>query len=237
MTNTWSGDFTKTLESSPARLTFVAVRAARHGKNRVFLALAVAMISFGLLGCGSNAPAPNVETGTPTAAETKPAAPTVPAEMQGATRTLLGSDAQVLVFGELAKNGQQQFLAANILPKTPTNNIPGTIVMRAVIVENDDGKWTELLHVDERLKNQKGYLALTPLAPVTGWRLQFEQDPVKGLQLYFTPEKTGDPHVLPIGVGWNPKAKPPRYQSMDHAFQKFLPESLELGQTPRSTLR
>ena len=148
---------------------------------------------------------------------------------------MLGSDAQVLVFGDLAKNGNQEFLAANVLPKTPTNNIPGTVVTRAVIVENDDGKWTELLHVDEHLKNPRGYLALTPLEPVTGWRVQYEQDPVKGLQLYFTPEKTSDPHVLPIGVGWNPKVK--RYQSLDRTFQKYLPESLEIGQTPRSTVR
>jgi len=41
--------------------------------------------------------------------------------------------------------------------------------------------------------------------------------------------------VLPIGVGWNPKVK--RYQSLDRTFQKYLPESLEIGQTPRSTVR
>jgi len=46
------------------------------------------------------------------------------------------------------------------------------------------------------------------LAPVTGWRLQFEQNAEKGLQLYFTPlQGTADSHVLPIGVRWNPATK------------------------------
>ena len=50
---------------------------------------------------------------------------------------------------------------------------------------------------DEHLKNQKGYLGLTPLDSITGWRLQYEQNPEKGLQLYFTPLKVnGDTHVL-----------------------------------------
>ena len=40
---------------------------------------------------------------------------------------------------------------------------------------------------DEHLKNAKGFLGLTPLSPVAGWRIQYEQDPVRGLQLYFTP--------------------------------------------------
>ena len=196
--------------------------------------VAAILAGFALFGCGTNASAPNPDTPTPVA-EVKPATPAVPAEMQSAAQTLLGSDTRVLVFGDLAKNGNQEFLAANVLPKTPTNTIPGTIVTRAVIVENENGKWTELLHVDEHLKNQNGYLGLTPIAPVTGWRLQFEQDPIQGLQLYFTPEKTGDPHVLPIGVRWNPKVK--RYQSTDGTFQKFLPEAPSLGQTPRSNIR
>src|SRR5271163_1855958 len=176
-----------------------------------------------LAGCGTDTPAPsaapNSGPAAPTA-ETKPAAPAVPDEEQGAARALLGSDAQVLLFGDLAKNGNEEVLAANVLPKTPTNTIPGTVVSRAIIVEKADGKWTEVLHVDEHLKNQRGLLGGTPREPVTGWRLQYEQDPVQGLQLYFTPEKTGDAHVLPIGVRFNPKTK--RYQSTDSTFEKFL---------------
>ncbi len=80
-------------------------------------------------------------------------------------------------------------------------------------------------------------MALRPLSAVTGWRIQFEQDPEKGLQLYFTPLKgtDDDAHVLPIGVRWNPKTK--RYQSLDHNYESFLPESATLTGTPKSTLR
>jgi hypothetical protein len=183
-----------------------------------------------LAGCGNSEP-PRSD-GASSTAEKKPA---IPDDVQGAAKTLLGSDVQVLAFGDLAKNGKQQFLAVNVLPKTPTNTIPGLTISRATVAENDEGKWMELMHCDEHLKNQKGLLALTPAQPVSAWRLQFEQDDVKGLQLYFTPEKTSDPHVLPIGVRYNPKTQ--RYQSLDRSFEKFLSESQQLGEPPRSSLR
>ena len=159
----------------------------------------------------------------------------MPEEIQLAAQSLLGSESQVLAFGDLAKNGKQEFLAANVVPKTPTNNLPGTIVTRVVVVENTDGKWAEVLRCDEHLKNQKGFLGLTPLSPVTGWRLQYEQNDEKGLQLYFTPLKgTPDSHVLPVGVRWNPETK--RYQSLDRTYEHFLLESASM-QDVRSTLR
>ena len=165
----------------------------------------------------------------------KPAEPEVPADVQGAAEALLGSETKVLVFGDLAKTGKQQLLAANLVPKTPKNDITGTIVTRAVIAENDNGQWAELFRGDEYLKNAKGYLGLTPLAPVSGWRVQFEQDPVLGLTLYMTPV-TGmeDKHVLPIAVRWNPKNK--RYQSLDRTYEQFLMESPSLA-TQRSQLK
>ncbi len=180
-------------------------------------------------GCGADAPKPSAQ------AETKPAEPAIPEEIQSAAKSLLGSETQVLAFGDLGKNGNQEFLAANVVPKTPTNNLPGTIVTRAVVVENTDGKWAEVLRCDEHLKNQKGFLGLTPLTPVTGWRLQYEQSADKGLELYFTPLKgTTDLHVLPIGVRWNPATK--RYQSLDRNYEHFLLESPSL-ETARTTLR
>jgi hypothetical protein len=201
----------------------------------VLLLAGFLLAGFAFAGCDSNAPAsPGAASNTPAAAA-KPAEPVVPDEFQSAANALLGSEAKVLLFGDLAHNGKQEVLAANVLPKTPTNSIPGTVVTRAVIVEEDDGKWNEVLLCDEHLKNTKGLLALTPRDPVTGWRLQYEQDAAKGLQLYFTPEHTGDAHVLPIGVGYNPKTN--RYQSLDRAFEKFLPEALPLGETPRSSLK
>jgi hypothetical protein len=187
-----------------------------------------------LAGCGSDNPPPSNPA---PAAETKPAEPAVPDDIQAAAQSLLGTETQVLLFGDLAKSGKQQFLAANVVPKTPKNNLPGTIITRAVIGENQNGQWNEIFRCDEHLKNSKGYLGLTPLSQVSGWRLQFEQDPVKGLQLYFTPLKgTGDDaHTLPIGVRWNPQTK--RYQSLDRTYEHFLLEAPTLGAVPRSTLR
>ena len=195
--------------------------------------VALAATAFGSLGvgCGTEAPKPSSEP----AAEAKPAAPAIPEDIQDAGKHLLGSDAQVLLFGDLAKNGKRQLLAANVVPKTPQNNVPGTVVTRAIVAQDDDGKWTELLRVDEHLKNQKGYLGLTPLDSITGWRLQYEQNPDKGLQLYFTPLKVnGDTHVLTIGVRWNPATN--RYQSLDASYEHFLKESSTL-QNVRSSLR
>jgi hypothetical protein len=168
-------------------------------------------------------------------AEAKPAVPAIPEDIQSAAQAVLGSESQVLAFGDLAKNGKQEFLAANVVPKTPTNNIPGTIVTRVVIAENTNGKWAEILRCDEHLKNQKGFLGLTPLAPITGWRLQYEQSDEKGLELYFTPLKGAtDSHVLPIGVRWNKQTK--RYQSLDRTYEHFLLENPTI-QDARSSLR
>ena len=180
-----------------------------------------------LVGCGDTTP-------EKPAAQEKPAL-TVPDEVQSAADSLLGKETTVLLFGDLAKNGKQEFLAANVVPKTPKNNLPGTIVTRAVLGENQDGKWTEILRCDEHLKNQKGFLPGTPIGGVTGWRLAFEQDPEKGLALYFTPLKGAvDTHTLPIGVRWNPDTK--RYQSLDRSYEHFLNEAPSLN-TARSNLR
>jgi len=202
---------------------------ARRWSIPLKFSLGVLSLAVFLGGCGADAPAPSP------AAEAKPAEPAVPEDMQAAAKAMLGSDSQVLAFGDLAKNGKQEFLAANVVPKTPTNNLPGTIVTRVVVAQENDGKWAELLRCDEHLKNEKGYLGLTPLVPVTGWRLQYEQNTDKGLQLYFTPLKGAvDSHVLPIGVRWNPATK--RYQSLDRTYEHFLLESPSL-QDVRSTLR
>jgi hypothetical protein len=204
---------------------------AQACRRRILLKFSLGVLSLAIFlgGCGSDAPNPATQ------AQTKPAEPAVPEEIQSAAKSLLGSESQVLAFGDLAKNGKQEFLAANVVPKTPTNNLPGTIVTRVVVAENTDGKWAEVLRCDEHLKNEKGFLGLTPLTPVTGWRLQFEQSEIKGLELYFTPLKgTTDSHVLPIGVRFNPATK--RYQSLDRTYEHFLLESPSL-QDARSTLR
>lgn len=168
--------------------------------------------------------------------EAKPVEPAVPEDIQLAAQGLLGKETKVLVFGDLSKTGKQQFLAANVVPKTPKNeNLAGTIVTRAVVAENESGQWTELFRCDEHLKNAKGYLALTPLSSVAGWRIQYDQDPVKGIQLYLTPiQGITDSHLLPIGVAWNPATK--RFQSLDRTYEHFLTESPSL-ETARSRLK
>jgi hypothetical protein len=203
------------------------------GSRRILVRMAassLALASLLLTGCGDD-PAPKPAAEEPA----KPAALAVPEDMQAAAQNLLGKETQVLVFGDLAKTGKQQFLAANVVPKTPKNDIPGTIVTRAVLAEETDGKWSELLRCDEYLKNAKGYLALTPLTSVAGWKVQYDQDPIKGIQLYFTPIKgPADKHVLPIGIAWNPATK--RYQSLDMTYEHFLMEKSSLD-TVRSVLR
>jgi len=182
-----------------------------------------------LAGCSSEAPKPAAQ------AETKPVEPPPPDSDQAAAQTLLGSEAQVLLFGDLAKTGKEQILAANVVPNTPKSTVAGTVVTRAVIAENDNGKWVELMRADEHLKNPKGYLGLTPLQAVGGWKLQYENSSSSGMSLYFTPIKQGsNEKTLPIAVKWNPATK--RYQSMDLTYEHFLSEAPSL-ENPRSMLR
>jgi hypothetical protein len=183
-----------------------------------------------LFGCGSEGAKPTAE------AEKKAAEAAVPEEMQDAARALLGSEAQVLLFGDLAKTGKTEVLVANVVPNTPKSVVAGTVVTRAVIAEKqEDGKWVELMRADEHLKNAKGFLGQTPLVAVTGWKLQYEQSAEKGMTVYFTPIKAGtNERTLPIAVAWNPATK--RYQSMDLSYQHFLSEAPTL-ENPRSTLR
>jgi len=214
--------------SRPGKAQGQEAVASTSGSRRTS---AVALVTLATLLSGCSAE-------TPKAAEestTKPAEPAVPEEFQAAASAVLGSDAQVLLFGDLAKNGKHQVLAANVVPNTPKSVVAGTIVTRAVIAESDDGNWVELMRADEHLKNQKGFLALTPLTPVSGWKLQYENNPDKGMSLYFTPLKTGSSErTLPIAVRWNPASK--RYQSLDPSYQHFLNEAPTLV-NPRSMLK
>ena len=110
--------------------------------------------------CG-DAPKPAETKSEPAPAPAEPAKPAVPDDIQAGAQALLGTETTVLLYGDLAKNGKQQFLAANVVPKTSkNNNIPGTIITRAVIAQNDDGQWKEIFRCDEHLKNAKGFLGL-----------------------------------------------------------------------------
>ena len=196
-----------------------------HRLRNLLILMLVATI---LAACGE-APKP-VEP----AAQQKPAVPTIPPEIEAVVKSVLGSEAEVIVWGDLALTGNQQALAINRLKTTPKGAVPGTLLVRAALVSKDGMKWRELFRCDEHLKNPKGYLGGTPIAGVNGWRLQYEQSPEKGLTMYFTPlEQPAGGYIQTIGVRWDPKAK--QYRSLDRNFEKFLAEVPMLG-TVRSQL-
>jgi hypothetical protein len=123
----------------------------------------------------------------------------------------------------------------NRLKSTPQGVMPGTLVSRAIILENDGGKWKEVFRCDEHLQNPKGYLGGTPLAPVAAWRLQYEQHEDKGLQMYFTPlAKPAGGYIETIGIRWNPQQK--LYESLDRTYEHFLGETKNLA-TPESQVK
>src|SRR6267143_425432 len=95
------------------------IGAARRWRIPLKFSLSVLCLAIFLGGCGADAPKPAPQ------AETKSAEPAVPEDIQLAAKALLGSESQVLLFGDLAKNGKQEFLAADVVPKTPTNNLQG----------------------------------------------------------------------------------------------------------------
>jgi len=206
-------------------------------------------VALGAWSCGSSSPTPATGAGagdkgpqnsaaTPASAGATPGAPATPAvpdDIQKAAETALGSDTEVLVYGDLAKNGSRQILAVNRMKGTPQVAMPGTVITRGVVLENIGGTWKEILRCDEHLENPKGFLGNIPLAPVNGWRLQYEQDNDKGLLLYFTPAANPKgARALPVEVRWNAKVK--RYQSMDRNFENFLYE-LPALETPESQVR
>lgn len=206
--------------------------------------IAASGLALGMICCGGGAqtgsksdgagPAPGGAAASG-AAPTATAAPAVPDDVQQAAQTALGSETEVLAFGDLAKNGRVQLLAINRMRPNPDKPVAGTVVTRAAVLEKDAVGWKELFRCDEHLKNTNGYLGGTPLAGVAAWRLQYEQDAVKGLQLYFTPvDKPEGGYVQTLGVRWNPKTK--RYQSLDRGYEQFLAEVPSL-ETPQSQLR
>jgi hypothetical protein len=187
--------------------------------------LIAAILAIFLCACGgSGASNPKTDTPAQPAEPAKPAAPVIPPDIEQVAENALGSEAEVLVFGDLALTGKQQILVVNRLKKTPEGKAPGILLTRAAIVENDGGSWKQIFLCDEHLKNTKGFLGATPLSPVPAWRLQYEQHEDKGLVMYFTPlDKPAGGYQQTIGIRWNPKAK--RYESLDRNFEEFLGET------------
>jgi len=161
--------------------------------------------------------------------------------------TALGKQAEVLARGDLARNGLEQILAVNRNSSLPDDSAgtakhSGIPIIRAVVLQNVNGKWSEVLRCDEYLKNPTGYLGGSPPGRVTGWRLQYAPDTKQGLELKFTPAEADSEKQISISDGaasqslvvrWNAGVK--RYQSMDRAQERFLNEVPTL-ETPPSIL-
>lgn len=202
----------------------------------VVITAATALALFAIAGCDHSFMSSSVEsTKTGAAKPVVTAKPATPPDVQAAAESALGSETEVLAFGDLARTDKQQIFAVNKLKSTPQGVMPGTLVSRAVVLENDGGKWKEMFRCDEHLQNPKGYLGGTPLAPVAAWRLQFEQHDDKGLQMYFTPlAKPAGGYIETTGVRWNPELK--LYESLDRSYEHFLGETRNL-ESPESQVR
>lgn len=206
-------------------------------KLRMITLLFAGVSAFLLAGCNSSRPA------TPAEAAAPPSAP----ESQQIAEAVLGRQAEVMAKGDLARNGAEQLLVVNrydpaIGGKAQPADASVIFVTRAVIVEKNAGKWTEVLRCDEHLKNTRGYLGGAPAVPVTGWQMAIDRDTAQGLELRFSPAvAAGDLSASNKGAGgriisirWNTKAK--RYQSLDQSHKGFLGE-LPTLETPQSILK
>jgi hypothetical protein len=167
-------------------------------------------------------------------------------ETRSVAEAALGKQAEVLAHGNLARNDLEQLLVIDRFAGTePADavNSASIFITRAAILQKNNGRWTEVLRCDEHLKNPSGYLGGSPVARVSGWRLEFKQDSKQGLGMKFTPANfeaggqesgTGEPASQSIVVRWNSRAK--RYQSLDASQERYLGEAPTL-ETPHSILR
>ena len=204
----------------------------------------------GVLCCAACGNDHNSSTAATTAPAAAAPATVIPDEEAAAAKAALGSDAQVLLFGEVGGAGTQQVVAIDALPGAPSApmdqyirrgaptppNIgePGVKVSRVSILDKENGSWSEVLRVDEYLKNRNGYLRGGPATAVAGWSLQPGVEGGRQV-LHFTalaPEaavRSG-----PISVAWNPKTK--LYQSLDLSGKQFLGETRTLD-TAKSQMK
>lgn len=202
--------------------------------HRFTLSVALTASAFACISCGASS-SPASETSKLVESKAAPLKLTIPPDVQSTAEVVLGNEAEVLAYGDLAKTGNDQALAINRLKAAPPGTVPGTLITRLAIVEKTDGQWKEIPRCDEHLKNIRGYLGGTPLAGVPAWQLRYERDPVKGLTLYFTPlAKPAGGHIQTVGVRWNAKAG--RYESLDQNYEGFLKELAQL-ETSQSVLR
>ena len=177
-----------------------------------------------------------------------PGGPDTKDAVRGAAEASLGKQSEVLADGDLARNGREQVLVVNrsSAGNTAEDAMTSAIfVTRAAVLEQDGGKWSEVLLCDEHLKNPFGYLGGSKAARVNGWRLQYRQDAKEGLEMQFTPAEKSDAvsentdsssgqKNPTFDVRWNRREN--RYQTYDQSHERYLSEVPSL-ETPQSILR
>jgi hypothetical protein len=214
----------------------------RMPKLRTVVGMLAWMIALPLAGCRT---APQ-----PAAADVKTAGERVDVadEARGVAEAALGKQAEILARGNLALNGREQLLVVNRATKQAAGGGGGNspiLVTRAAVLEQNAGKWSEVLLCDEHLKNPNGYLGGSPVGRINGWQFEFNQDASEGLKMKFSPAVRFDAFNVRTGeriglknatfeVRWNRNAK--RYQSFDQSHERYLSEVPSLD-TPQSTLR
>jgi hypothetical protein len=206
------------------------------GHRGTVLALLVGAAALLLAGCNSVQPA------SPSGGREKLDPAFDSPEAQQVAEEALGKNTEILARGDLARSGTEQLLVVNRAGgKTSATGSMSEIqsailITRAAIIENSNGKWSEVLLCDEHLKNPKGYLGGSSAARETGWRLEYTKDPNQGLEMKFTPMNAGADEAAgkTVFVRWNAEAK--RYQSLDPSHERYLTEAATL-ETPESILR
>jgi hypothetical protein len=183
--------------------------------------------------------------------ETEAQSADIPDEAREVADASLGKQAEILARGNLAQNGREQILVVNRLsvpgtkPSTGDAKSSPILVTRAVVLEKNGSKWTEILRCDEHLKNPNGYLGGLPTGRIDVWNFRYDQDLKEGLEIKLASALIGDAVNVHTGehfelrspvfdVRWNKKAK--RYETYDQSHERYLNEVPSL-ETPQSTLR
>jgi hypothetical protein len=171
-------------------------------------------------------------------------------EAQRVAEASMGKQSEILARGDLALTGREQLLVVNrIASAAPANRESASsspiYIMRAAVLEKNDGKWSQILLCDEHLKNPNGYLGGSPKTRITGWQLEYRKDQKLGLEMSFTPARKygventsayeGSEEKQPtFDVRWNKNTK--RYQSFDKSHERYLGEVPSL-EAPESILK
>jgi len=196
-------------------------------------------------------PAPKAAAQEPAKPAAKPAEPVASEDLVSVARGALGPDGEVLASGDFAAGGGRQILAVQRLPSgmasAAGSAAPAGVVtalgssaqeqetavevIRVSILVDDKGTWKEAFRADEHLKNRRGYLPGTPVAPVTAWHLVYSKTAAEGFRLEFTPKDLPPGRKPPVVyAAWNAKRR--EYDAVKAWGKGFLEPEPTLGNAP-----